>query len=516
MPSRHQAGPPSSIGGTSRRGAPEVGRVVGRYVLHDEIASGGMASVYFGRMTGAVGFSRTVAVKRLHPHLASDPDFVAMMLDEARLAARIVHPNVVQTLDVVTDGPPPGELFIVMEYVQGETLSRLQRTLWQRGERVPVATATTLLGGVLHGLHAAHEAKDERGAPLGIVHRDVSPQNVMVGADGSIRILDFGVAKAAGRMQSTREGSIKGKIPYMAPEQIRGGQVSRQSDIYAASVVLWEMLTGRRLFEADNEVILIHRITAADPQVDPPSRWNPHVSPELDALVLRGLTTLPERRFANAREMAHALERVAPLVPASRLGEWVEELAAETLAKRAARIASFEANAHHTAAAPAFAETLRLADAPAIPPERFTHDGDTHAGTALTTDARRKGARRTQLALALAALGVLSLCALGVLFWRAREVAAPTSAAESSAPASATMPVEPSASEEPSVAALASAAPAAPSVAVSPPTSAAPVSTGAPDPAPAKSKPGIRRGSCNPPYEVDANGIKTYKRECLK
>src|SRR5689334_7609894 len=209
-----------------------------------------MATVHFGRLIGPVGFSRTVAIKRLHPQFAKDPEFVSMFLDEARIAARVRHPNVVPTLDVVAT---EGEMFLVMDYVQGESLSRLTRGLRARDSRIPPDIAVTILAGALHGLHAAHEAKDEQGQPLEIVHRDVSPQNILIGTDGVPRVLDFGVAKAAGRLQTTREGQIKGKISYMAPEQLHGGRVTRQTDIYAAAVLLWETLTGQRLYEGDNE-----------------------------------------------------------------------------------------------------------------------------------------------------------------------------------------------------------------------------------------------------------------------
>src|SRR5262249_30807867 len=162
-----------------------------------------MATVHFGRLLGPVGFSRTVAIKRLHAHFAADPEFVSMFLDEARLAARIRHPNVVPTLDVVATA---GELFLVMDYVPGETLSRLIAASNAQRRWIPLPIAAAMACGVLHGLHAAHEAKSERGAPLGIVHRDVSPQNLLVGTDGVPRVLDFGVAKAAGRLQTTRDG----------------------------------------------------------------------------------------------------------------------------------------------------------------------------------------------------------------------------------------------------------------------------------------------------------------------
>jgi serine/threonine protein kinase len=194
-------------------------KVVGRYAVYGKLASGGMATVHLGRLMGPAGFSRTVAIKRLHPQFAKDPDFVAMFLDEARLAARIQHQNVVATVDVVARDD---ELFLVMDYVRGESFSRLLRASRKQGIDIPPRVIASVMVGMLHGLHAAHEAKDERGQPLSMVHRDVSPQNVIVGVDGVPRVLDFGVAKAAARVQVTRDGQMKGKLSYMAPEQLRG------------------------------------------------------------------------------------------------------------------------------------------------------------------------------------------------------------------------------------------------------------------------------------------------------
>jgi serine/threonine-protein kinase len=296
-----------------------------------------MATVHFGRLQGAAGFARSVAIKRLHPQYAKDPDFVAMFLDEARLAARISHPNVVPTLDVVSQAD---ELFLVMEYVRGAPLSRLIRALKQRGDRIPPRITAAILSGVLHGLHAAHDAKSETGERLDIVHRDVSPQNILVGTDGIARVLDFGVAKAAGRMQSTREGQLKGKIAYMAPEQITTGIVSRKTDIYAASVVLWEVLTGRRLFSAENEAKVMAVVLDGD--VDPPSKLQPTLPDGFDRVVLRGLDKDPAKRFATAREMAAEVESVVGVAPPTEIGEWVEGVAAEELRERARRIEEIE------------------------------------------------------------------------------------------------------------------------------------------------------------------------------
>ena len=211
---------------------------LGRYALYGEIAAGGMATVHLARLLGPVGFARTVAIKRLHPHLAKDPEFVAMFLEEARLAARVRHPNVVSTLDVVSDD---GELFLVMEYVAGESLSRLVRKARERGERVPPKYVIGIMSGALEGLHSAHEANTEKGQPLGLVHRDVSPQNVHVGTDGVPRLLDFGIAKATNRVQETRTDQIKGKVAYMSQSSSR-----RAPSIVAPTSTPHRSASGRR------------------------------------------------------------------------------------------------------------------------------------------------------------------------------------------------------------------------------------------------------------------------------
>jgi eukaryotic-like serine/threonine-protein kinase len=324
-------------------------REVGRYALHGIIASGGMATVHFGRMVGAVGFSRTVAIKRLHAHFASDPEFVSMFLDEARLAARIRHPNVIPTLDVVATS---GELFLVMEYVPGETLARLSKQVRESGRQIPHRIVGCIVSGVLHGLHAAHEAKDERGQPLCIVHRDVSPQNVHVGTDGVARVLDFGVAKAAGRIQTTREGQIKGKLAYMAPEQLRGAAIDRSCDIYAVGVMLWELVTGQRLFFGDNEGVVVARVLEG--KIPAPSTVVQQGArtalsertltqlQRLDACILRAVNADPAKRFATARDMALELEACVQPSTSSQVGDWVENNATEILAERAAKVAEIE------------------------------------------------------------------------------------------------------------------------------------------------------------------------------
>jgi serine/threonine protein kinase len=316
----------------------EAVRVVGRYALFDEIASGGMATVYLGQLQGSGGFARTVAIKSLHPQFAKDPEFVSMFLNEARLAERIRHPNVVPTLDVVASR---GEVVLVMEYVHGETLSRILRGLKAAGRRAPLSILLRIMSDVLQGLHAAHEARDERGLPLQIVHRDVSPQNVLVGIDGVARLLDFGVAKAAGSAHSTREGQIKGKLSYMAPEQLAGAGVTRQTDVYAASVLLWEALTGAKLVTGESELDLIAQLIKR--QIPRPSQLVPDIPRAIEEVVMRGLEAMPEDRFATAREMCVALAACGvPEAPSITVGEWVQSLAADALAERSAKISAIE------------------------------------------------------------------------------------------------------------------------------------------------------------------------------
>jgi len=310
---------------------------LGRYTLCGEIAAGGMAAVYFARMEGTGGFAKSIAVKRLHPQFASDPEFRTMILDEARLAARIRHPNVVSPIDVID---MEDEVLLAMEYVHGQALSRLIRSSATKGEPTPLSICGSVMSGMLHGLHAAHEAKDDRGVPLGIVHRDISPHNVIVGVDGITRVIDFGIAKAKTSSEATQAGMVKGKVPYLAPEQLDGRQATVATDVYAASLVFWEVLTGRRLFDADYDHAIVALILRG--QVEPPSSFV-DVPREVDEIVLRGIARDPEARFRTAREMALALEQVVSLANPSHVGAWVERLAETDLRKRAEKLARLEA-----------------------------------------------------------------------------------------------------------------------------------------------------------------------------
>jgi serine/threonine-protein kinase len=293
-----------------------------------------MATVHLGLRVGQ-GFTRVVALKRLRADLARDPSFVRMFVDEARFASRIRHPNVVPTFDVVQQD---GELLLAMEYVRGASLTELWAA--ERG-RIPLSITVAIVSEILHGLHAAHEARSTTGEPLGIVHRDVSPQNVLVGVDGVTRVFDFGVAKSQEHARTmTTPGVLKGKLSYTTPEQLKQQKVTRRSDVYAAGTVLWELLTGERLFAADTPATTARLVLAG--LVEPPSAFNPEVPPELDAIVLRALAARPGDRFATAREMALALESVVPRALGTEVGAWVEAVAADRLYARAGLEASIE------------------------------------------------------------------------------------------------------------------------------------------------------------------------------
>jgi eukaryotic-like serine/threonine-protein kinase len=527
--------------------SPLVRRVLGRYALYDKIASGGMASVHLGRLIGSVGFTRTVAIKRLHAQYAEDPEFVSMFLDEARLVARISHPNVIPTLDVVHTG---GELFLVMEYVRGETLSRLIRAAIQRQSQMPPAMAATILVGVLHGLHAAHEAKSERGEPLGIVHRDVSPQNVLIGVDGIPRVLDFGVAKAKGRIQTTREGQLKGKLAYMSPEQV-SGVTTRATDIYAASIVLWETLTGRRLFSGENEAQVLDRVLKGVTMR--PSAFVPGLPPSLDLVTLRGLSLAPNERYATARDMARALEDALPLVSASKIGEWVESAAKEKLDQRNQQIEAIESSSWTQAPASLGAvrtqtrlstrtagEDARRSNTPAeisIETEDFAElSGDSVSAAARASEvsgsaAAREGstARRRPIALmtlggALAVGAVGAVVALSSHFAKLADVQRleaasssplpPTGGTDSAQASSSGLP--PVRSPTPSAAPTATSTPS--TAAVSPPRASA----AAPPSAGAGSSAGSRHhtapapvDSCTPPFYFNEEGVRVFKKGCL-
>jgi serine/threonine protein kinase len=473
-------------------------RIVGRYAIHGEIAAGGMATVHLGRLHGPVGFTKTVAIKRLHDQFAKDEEFVDMFIDEARLAARIHHPNVVQTLDVVQ---AEDQLLLVMEYVHGAQLSTLTRLAKKVGKRMPPSIVSAVVAGMLRGLHAAHEATDEHGSPLNIVHRDISPHNVLVGVDGVPRVIDFGVAKAAGRLQQTAIGQLKGKVPYMAPEQVKGANVTRRTDVFAAGVVLWETLLGQRLFVADNDAAIISFILSRP--IDPPSRVDFDVPAAYDAVVMRALERDPAKRFTTALEMAEALEQCGPIAAPTEVSQWVKQIAADQLSKRSSIIADVESSSALPAVSPSSARMIVTAPEP-------TTGRSQAASLSISPDApepRRRGG------FLWVVFGLIAMGGAGYLL--AQEIVfrqQPSPATSGKIEGVPTLPPLPSVSE--SVTSSASAAPsvsAAPSAAATAkwkpklkPTATAPAATVTTTP-----------DDCDPPYTFDANGMKKYKPHCL-
>jgi serine/threonine protein kinase len=523
---------------------PRVGpSVIGRYALYDKIASGGMAVVHIGRLLGPIGFSRTVALKRMLPQYAADPGFVSMFVDEARLASRIRHPNVVPTLDVVSSA---AELFLVMEYVHGETLSQIIKTCSIAGTRVPLDFTAAIICNVLQGLHAAHHVKDEKGRPLELVHRDVSPQNVLVGTDGVARLLDFGVAKAVGRLQTTTAGQLKGKLAYMAPEQVKGN-VSAQSDVYAASAVLWEMLTCKRLFHNTEWTNIAE--TILERKVLPPSTYAPEVPEELDAIVLRGLEKDPSRRFKSAREMAFAIQECMDIASPLEIGDWVERTGGAVLAERAQKIAAIESHSADAGLArepadpddseatrrvavedlrrsitevvtePEAARFASHAGRSSIPPKPLAitpFHGYGSGSAALSLGPRPKSQRGVLAAFTIFVGLFLAVAALALV----RRRPSPAREGDGLSMQELTQPSPPRTLDLTPI----------PSVALAPPGLAADRAGVAMAPAPAVSSgprpiarsPRVqaqpRRGpasSCNPPYTVDKNHIRHIKLECL-
>jgi serine/threonine protein kinase len=280
----------------------------GRYRLVERIGAGGMATVYRAMIAGPAGFERDVVVKMMLPELADNPEFVTMFMNEAKLAARLHHPNIAQVQEL---GFESDNVFIAMEYIDGVDLSQLLTELTTRGERVPLATACFMVREICDALAYAHAIIDTEGRPINIVHRDISPSNIMLGRDGSVKLLDFGIAKLLedkGAEESTRVGTLKGKYSYMAPEQALGRPIDHRVDIFATGVVLHELLTGKRLFKAASDFETLRNVAAA--HVSAPSASNPEVTPELDTIVLRALAREADERYQTAQEMGEALDEL--------------------------------------------------------------------------------------------------------------------------------------------------------------------------------------------------------------
>ena len=276
---------------------------LGKYKLIAELGHGGMAQVFLALARGPAGFNKLAVIKQIREQLADDPEFLTMFLDEARLAARLNHPNVVQTNEVGEDGK---RYFICMEYLEGQPLNRIIQRLG-RENGLPLGVTLRILVEALAGLHAAHELLDYDGTPLQIVHRDVTPHNIFVTYAGQVKIVDFGIAKALSQSAETKAGVLKGKVAYMAPEQARGDKVDCRADVFSVGVIMWEALTGRRMFKGLTDVVIIQKIVNG--QLQGPRSANPAVSEELDAVCMKALAHNREERYASAADFAAAIEK---------------------------------------------------------------------------------------------------------------------------------------------------------------------------------------------------------------
>jgi serine/threonine-protein kinase len=397
--------------------------LAGRYRLLATLGRGGMADVYLGAAAGPAGFNKLVVVKKLR-NATDDPGLVEMFLDEARLAARLNHPNIVHTYEV--DETPEGYL-LVMEYLEGQSLRRLAKALRTREGQFDPVLAAHVVSEMLEGLHYVHEMRDYDGSPLEIVHRDVSPQNVFVTYDGTVKVLDFGIAKGALNVTDTQSGVLKGKVSYMAPEQVNAADVDRRADIFSTGVVMWELLTGEKLFKGD-VMEALHSVMSSP--IQPPSSLARGVPPELDVIVLRALARLPDHRYATALEMNKALSefvrRSGTIVRredvASRMQDFFGE-ARETMARTVQMYMASRTSDASPPAEPIIPTTLRPSPSDPLGPS----SGVRPMTPVQTTLAERP--RRPWVPIAGGALAFVLLGAGGFLLARVTTKQAPVPAA---------------------------------------------------------------------------------------
>lgn len=299
------------------------GRRVGKYQVVRRLATGGMAEIYLARARGIEGFEKHVVLKRILPQYAESETFVKLFLNEARVAATLDHANIASVYDI---DQSDGTYFFTMEYLHGEDVGFVLRELARRKERLPMQFALNIISGAAAGLHAAHEKRGPDGKPLGIVHRDVSPSNIVVTYSGGVKVVDFGIAKITAHAEMTGAGTLKGKIPYMAPEQCRSEPLDRRSDVFSLGVLLYETTTQTRLFRGDTELATIKLVLESP--IPPPSTRVPNYPPALEAVVMKALARNREERYSSARDLQVSIEGFARsqglLLSSADLGEWME------------------------------------------------------------------------------------------------------------------------------------------------------------------------------------------------
>jgi serine/threonine-protein kinase len=449
------------------------GTRLGRYELRRMLAVGGMAELHLARATGIEGFQKLVVLKRILPHLAADPEFIKLFLAEARLAATLHHPNVVEVFDI---GSHEGSYFFTMEYVRGQDLGTVISAARKRGEGLLLENALAIVIGMAEGLHHAHEMRDPSGKPLGIVHRDVSPSNVLITYAGGVKVCDFGIAKAVAAQMRTADGSTKGKASYMSPEQCRSEALDRRSDVFSIGIMLYELTTGKRLFRGANELEAMKQICERD--VPRPTSTDADYPLALEEIVMKALERDPDKRFASAQELQLALESFARdeklLISSALLAKWMQELFPD-------------------------AATAERDDATPVPGS-IREPAAALSGELASTPAKR---RRSPLVVGGIAGGIAAVVLVaGGGYWLSRSrAAAPAAPVERAAPpAPATTSVPPPAAVPPP--AIAAPAPAAAAPVATPPQSQP---AAAPKPRPTRrAKPAVAKPTpASPPLPGD-------------
>jgi eukaryotic-like serine/threonine-protein kinase len=376
-------------------------RTLGRYELLVPLARGGMAMVWAARLKGSRGFEKLVAVKTMLPGMSDNAEFERMFLDEATLAARIRHPHVVEILDL---GEEDRILYIVMEWIEGEALNVIMNTASSRGG-IPVPIGVRIVMQACAGLHAAHELEDEQGRPLGLVHRDVSPQNILVTYGGVTKVADFGIAKAMARGGgSTAVGEVKGKVAYMAPEQALGNPVDRRADVFGLGILLYQLATGSHPFRGDTDAETFAQIALGE-SIDFPRAQVPDYPPSLEAVLLKALAKDPDQRYESANALLRALDKALPpsmrgSVADEEVGAFVRSLLGEARELRSAQLAAALREAELR-----LSRNSRAQIADTIPPPASGLT-DTHGGTAFAKDAAAGPGKKLILALGVAVLAI--------------------------------------------------------------------------------------------------------------
>jgi TonB family protein len=411
---------------------PVDGVKFGQYVLVEKIATGGMAEVWKARMRGVEGFQKIVAIKKILPHLSDNQDFIEMFVDEAKLAAQLNHNNIIHIYDL---GKIQSSYYIAMEYIDGYDLKTILRRGEERDHPMSVELALFIASKIASALDYAHRKKDFEEKEMGLVHRDVSPQNVLISQEGDIKLCDFGIAKAASKASHTQAGALKGKLQYMAPEQAWGRHIDRRSDIFALATVLFEMLTNRKLFTGDNELSILEQVREA--RVIPPSQFNDEVTPEIDAIVLKALQKDPANRYQTAGEMARDIDAILysfrPTPTSADLAIYMHRLSGPE-----------PASAHHSepfadipAPAPHAPTPAPIAAAPAIAPVvAATPAATPFAAPEITYDEPPK--KKTAL-IAIAAAVLLAIVAAAVVM--TRKGSAPTTPVQTASASTAVVGV---------------------------------------------------------------------------